>query len=251
MTQPKTTRLTTLTTADITVLAVIFFGQPLLGAVLAWGQLQQAGQAAQTVYSGLEFGDFENWANLALQACLLALACAYLRLRRFDWRQLNFRLGRSTLPLAALLVLCAGGAASLFDWLVYGFGDAADALPLPEALTAEELLPSSSITLSLVLYSLFNGFYEELFFMGLVYAVPARTLRWVLPLSIALRWAFHIYQGLAAATTIALMGVVFAVFRHRQLQPQLQPQSQPQLWPFMLAHAFFDVFGLGLPGLGG
>ena len=43
------------------------------------------------------------------------------------------------------------------------------------------------------------------------------------------------HQGLAGAATVTTLGIVFILFRRKT----------SVLVPFMLAHAFFDVFGLG------
>ncbi|WHR54771.1 CPBP family glutamic-type intramembrane protease [Wohlfahrtiimonas chitiniclastica] len=53
--------------------------------------------------------------------------------------------------------------------------------------------------------------------------------------SLVIRFSFHTYQGINSAIAITLLGVVFLLIRRRT----------NLLVPFMLAHAFFDVFGLG------
>ncbi|PQH57150.1 type II CAAX prenyl endopeptidase Rce1 family protein, partial [Acinetobacter baumannii] len=56
--------------------------------------------------------------------------------------------------------------------------------------------------------------------------------------SLLIRFSFHTYQGISDALAITTLGIVFIIFRQRFYS----------LIPFMLAHAFFDVFGLGVLG---
>lgn len=58
----------------------------------------------------------------------------------------------------------------------------------------------------------------------------------MLILSLIIRFAFHTYQGLLGAMVISTLGMVFILLRLKD----------DELVAFMLAHAFFDVFGLGL-----
>lgn len=71
--------------------------------------------------------------------------------------------------------------------------------------------------------------------MGLIFAVRPKFVPRAAAFSIGVRFIFHLYQGLAGAATVTTLGVVFTLFRRKT----------SVLVPFMLAHAFFDVFGLG------
>ncbi|MFB2538465.1 MULTISPECIES: CPBP family intramembrane glutamic endopeptidase [unclassified Acinetobacter] len=96
---------------------------------------------------------------------------------------------------------------------------------------------TSRLSPSLSVFSFLNGFYEELFFMGLVMATQVKYLRHAIVYSLFVRFIFHLYQGIAGASTILTLGFVFLLWR----------KKVNSLVPFMLAHAYFDLFGLGLP----
>nr|WP_283162941.1 CPBP family intramembrane glutamic endopeptidase [Moraxella sp. Tifton1] len=90
---------------------------------------------------------------------------------------------------------------------------------------------------SLLLFALINGFYEEVFFVGLVALTAKKHLPLAIVLTLLVRFAFHTYQGLAGALTITTLGMVFLLLRRKS----------DELLPFTLAHSFFDLFGLTLP----
>lgn len=222
---------------DIVVLALVFFGQASFSSTLSFVQLLQAGQAAP---EQLHFGDADNWSIIAAELLALGVAALYLRWRRFDWRLLDFSLNRRTLPLAALLMASAGLTADVLHFLhqmalpaAEGGALAANSAALHDTAAAQE---GGRFGPLLLATALLNGFYEELFFMGLVFAVPRNQLSRAVALSLLVRFAFHTYQGLASALVITSLGAVFLLFRLRI----------GTLAPFMLAHAVFDIFGLSL-----
>lgn len=92
------------------------------------------------------------------------------------------------------------------------------------------------ITWSLILFSLLNGFYEEIFFMDLAFAVKPQYQRNVLIMSLFVRFIFHIYQGIFPALAITLVGLLFIFFRKKGIS----------LIPFILANSVFDVWGAGI-----
>lgn len=222
----KRSKITTLSFIDISVLTVIFFGIPILSSLSEYLQLLQNGQTAP---ESLSLDDLAGYRIMVLELLSLAVAWLYLRWRRFDFKVLNFSVNRYTLPLVILLVCAAGLTADIYQYLHQYL------IPehFPETSELETGVQETSLLWSV---SLLNGFYEELFFMGLVFAVTPKMLPRVVMLSMMVRFLFHTYQGLAGALTITTLGLVFFLFR-RQFSA---------LVPFMLAHALFDVFGLSV-----
>lgn len=208
-----------LTMGDIIVLALIFFGHAIYSSTVWFLQIQAQPELLQEPV----FDNAANWWTIIQELALLTVAGIYLHIRRFDWTRLNMALGRSTIALAALLVVSAGVVADALDWVLYG--------SLQQYSMAWQP--------SLLAVALVNGFYEELFFMGLIYAVRDSQLKIALAFSLLVRFAFHTYQGLESALIITSMGVVFMWYRAK-----IQ-----YLVPFFLAHAVFDVFGLSLSGI--
>lgn len=214
----------TLNLTDIAVLALLFFGSAMAASVMSFFELGQAGLSGP---EDLSVNDLATYQTLVLEAVLLFAAWLYLRWRRFDFGVLDFRVNRYTLPLAVLLAVAAGLAADVYQYV--------HAAVLPEHYPQTEHTPVPTLyTPELVLTSLMNGFFEELFFMGLVFAVAPRKLPKAVAFSLVVRFLFHTYQGLAGALTITMLGIVFFLFRRKI----------PVLVPFFLAHGFFDIFGL-------
>lgn len=219
-----------LTFTDIAVLTLIFFGGAIYGSSIGYIELLQGNQVAP---ENLSVDDLAKWQVTAMQAVLLIIAWCYLRWRKFDFRVLNFKVNRYTLPLTLLLVIGAGLFADLYQ-VIHAF-------IVPEHYPETEQIYYQGIqyTPRLIITSLFNGFFEEIFFMGLVFAVKPQTLPKAIIFSLFIRFAFHTYQGLAGALTITTLGVSFWLFRRKI----------PVLIPFFLAHAAFDIFGLSFLGL--
>ena len=77
-----------------------------------------------------------------------------------------------------------------------------------------------------ILYSLFNGVYEEFFFLGLLTSVKEESKWCVLGFSTLVRFSVHTYQGL----------VYYFFYKYKV----------KNLLPFFLAHAFADMVGSSL-----
>ncbi|PJG82915.1 CPBP family intramembrane glutamic endopeptidase [Caviibacterium pharyngocola] len=217
-----------LTFVDLLFLCVVFFGAPIFFSLLGFLQLEQSGAELAT---NLDFSDSDNKSSIYLELVSLSVAAIYLYWRKFDFHRLHLSLDRYTLLLTLALILIAGGITQIFYDVT---------LPTVEIVEEEIAQPieySSYFSLSLILFSLLNGFYEEVFFLGLAFAVSKNRLPYVLIFSLFVRFSFHTYQGITSALGITLFGLIFLAFRFRLTN----------LVPFMLAHAFFDVFGLGLP----
>ncbi|MDO4430751.1 MAG: CPBP family intramembrane metalloprotease [Lonepinella koalarum] len=216
----------TLNIIDILLLTLIFFGSPIYDSLQQYVELQQIGQEIPTEWA---LSDQDNYDLLIFEMIALFVAFIYLRWRHFDFKQLNFSVNKWTLPLALLFILLSGGITHLFYSLMPLLMDETDLSPKLDIL--------SYFSFSLILVALLNGFYEEVYFLGLIFAVPKNRLIYVVIFSLVVRFLFHTYQGLFSAVGVALFGIILVFLRWRF----------SVLIPFMLAHSFFDVFGLGLP----
>lgn len=217
---------------DIGILTLIFFGMAIWSSTVQYLGLIQQQQIAP---EKLVFNDYANWWAVIQEIGLLILAYLYLRFRRFDFKQFDFKINAYTPLKIAAYILIAGTVATLFEYGQYLL------FPhlYPEMADIAEYSTESYSqywSLSLLVLALVNGFFEEFFFMGLMFAVSKKHLPYVLLFSLAVRFAFHTYQGIAAAATITTLGIVFILLRFKN----------KDLIPFALAHSFFDIFGLGL-----
>lgn len=217
---------------DFLILSCIFFGYfsyVAIGSYFATPNLEPI--------SAHSFSDNDNWGSIVIELCLLAISVKYLFWRKFDFSRLNFSINRFTLPICFVLIIT--GALST-DLVLYGGYYVAPTQEIlmenPSDTEVYSAQLSSHISLSLVLFALLNGFFEELYFMGLTFAVKEEHKIYAVITSIFVRFIFHIYQGLWSAFSIAVAGVVYILFR----------QKIKSITPFILAHAFFDVFGAGI-----
>lgn len=100
----------------------------------------------------------------------------------------------------------------------------------------------SAIDLSLVLYSFMNGFYEEIFFLGICPSVDPKYRKHLFVYSLFVRYIFHTYQGNISALAIGfLLGPIFYLLYTRM--------KEKNLVPFFIAHAIGDMIGIGLLSL--
>ena len=221
---PRTT--SSLSFFDMVILSLILFAIPIYSSWMMYWDVTHMGNIAHTP---LSFNELANHHTLMMELGSLGVAGIYLFLRSFDFRALNLQFNRHTLPLTLLLIVCAGLTADVYQYLHYFF--------FPHHFPETPIVSDAShYTPLFILVSLLNGFYEEIFFMGLIFVVHPKILPHMIGLSLIVRFAFHTYQGLASAFTITTLGVVFLLFRRKT----------NMLLPFILAHGFFDIFGLSL-----
>ncbi|GFE88178.1 CPBP family intramembrane glutamic endopeptidase [Steroidobacter agaridevorans] len=163
---------------------------------------------------------------VAYEAVLLAMLGIFLSLR--GWRPADVGLS-PTLKDTAI-----GGVIVLADYMVYivawsiysQFAAAGGNLPISAGLQASNV----------VLLSLVNGFFEELFVCGyLITAVKKRrSVVFAINVSVAIRLAYHLYQGPIAVPSIVPMGLIFGYWFAKT----------GRLWPLVVAHALMDFLAL-------
>jgi len=89
---------------------------------------------------------------------------------------------------------------------------------------------------TIIAVSVINPVFEEVFVCG--YLITAlrktRSLTFAVNVSVAIRLAYHLYQGAIGVYNIIPMGIIFAYWYART----------GRLWPLVIAHAFFDFIAL-------
>lgn len=210
------------------IIAIILFGYAIYNA-LALFTLPFVNTAESTVFST---GD--NYIALVIQSLLLLTIFLYLRYIQFDWRSLPFRWEWRSLWQAVVIFVITSLLIDIVTGLYHGF------LPLQWLHVFSNIRNAlASIDLSLIIYSLFNGIYEELFFLGLCFAVKPSQRVYAVLFSLLIRCAFHLYQGLEYTLYIGIiMGIVYiTLYRYWQSR---------NLLTFFIAHALSDIFGLSV-----
>lgn len=221
---------------DIAILTIIFFSEAIFNSTYGLLELTTNNQVAPDT---LVFDSDMNLIGIAKECITLLIAFIYLAFRKFNFRNFNLKI-QPYLPFKVLLyIVIAGTVATSYEylqmWLFPSLYPPLDTTSSEQVYSASEHL--SQFSPSLLAFSLLNGFFEELYFLGIIFAVQRKYLPFALIFSLFIRFSFHTYQGIAAALVITTLGISFLLLR-------LKYDDLPA---FMLAHSFFDIFGLGLP----
>jgi membrane protease YdiL (CAAX protease family) len=111
------------------------------------------------------------------------------------------------------------------------------------ALAATRLLGGGLSWTTVIVASVINPFYEEIFVCGYVISVLAEPragaaqavgLATAVNVSALIRLSYHLYQGVAGVLAVVPLGLLFALWFARTRQ----------LWPLIVAHAILDFVAL-------
>ncbi len=220
-------KITTLRWFDILAVTLIMFGNAIYNSTL--GYIALFNETA-TLEENLTFTTAQNYQALINQSGLLLLAIAYLLIRRFDFGVFASRIKLSPwLPIQVIALFLIPGLA--MDIYYYGSYYAA------EILRPSIVDIASNADFSLVIFALLNGFYEEIFFLGVCLAVKPEHVKRAFLYSLVIRCSFHTYQGLMNGIALGLiLGIIFFA-----LYKKIKPEN---MLPFFLAHAIADIVGL-------
>lgn len=225
---------------DVLILTIILFSSFIFNSLSQ--SLNPEAFNHANVPMAAEFTSDFNWRMMGFQSVLLVVAFLYLYLRHFKFSQWTVRINAKSILLGVLLFI---GISLLFD-LYYGVVyhlfpqlnvDAASASDITEGNPILEKM--AEIDISLILYSLLNGCYEEIFFLGICLSVAPEKRFFYFMYSLLVRYSFHTYQGTVSALAIGvLLGTAYYVLYTRM--------KDKNLFPFFLSHAIMDILGIGL-----
>lgn len=228
-------KLSFLTLIDIAILTIIFFGEAIFNSTYGFLELTTNNQVAPDT---LVFDDTMNLMGIAKESIILVIAFIYLDFRKFNFRKFNLKIRRNFLLKTLMYFVIAGTVASSYEYLqMWLFPSLYPALQSGSEQVYSFSEHFSQFSPSLLAFSLLNGFFEELYFLGIIFAVQRKYLPFALMFSLLIRFSFHTYQGIGGALVITTLGISFSLLR-------LKYDDLPA---FMLAHSFFDILGLGLP----
>lgn len=232
-----TTKRQHFTWIDIIILTLIFFGLAIYSSMAGFFALTANSQVAPET---LSFDGNHNMTGIIQELITLLIAFGYLSYRNFDFKQFKININRYVPLQIIAYILLAGTVATLCEYaLMIAVPEWYPHLSQNDSQTVYDANAHlSQFSLSLFGFALLNGFFEELYFLGILFAIPKKYyVPIMLIFALIVRFSFHTYQGLAGAIVIMSLGIVFFLLRLKN----------DNLLPFMLAHSFFDVFGLGLP----
>lgn len=225
----KKERMKVLPWFDLIVVTIIMFASGVYNSTVQYMALVNN---TVSLEENLTFSPMQNYKAMAVQFSWLLLAGLYLFIRRFDFSVLTKKIKFTWwLPIQAIgFFAIAALAMDIYNLINYN---------LQYAIMPSMSGASGMVDISLVLYSLLNGFYEEIFFLGLCLAVKPEHTKWAFIYSLIVRFSFHTYQGIATALGIGIvLGTVFFI-----LYKKLKYEN---MLPFFLAHAIADIIGLSV-----
>ena len=156
-----------------------------------------------------------------------AVAIAVLQARGYPLRTLYPQPSWSGALLGAGLYLGATALATLATKLA----------PHPAGLPVEEMAAQAQVSLPVVmLVSVVNGAYEEVFLLGyLIRGLRRYGASTALGITLLVRLLCHTYQGPVGALEVTLFGAVIGIYYQRT----------GRLFPVVAAHVIADAIGLG------
>lgn len=212
---------------DVIVITIIMIGPAIFNStkMLFAGPVQT---------ESIIFTTYDNIQAIVIQSIQLIMAFVYLWFRKFDFSNWKYKFtmkdtffGIGLFFLLSFLMDLTNIATSGVEWIPEFL---ANNIPILGAL--------SVVTPSVVLFSILNGFYEEIFFLGVCTSVKENHQKGIFIYSLVIRTAFHTYQGIIPALGIGLfLGIIYYV---------LYKKKTSNLYPYMLSHTFADIFGLSL-----
>ncbi len=179
-------------------------------------------------YSGSAYGDTHLLGVVLYEALITPALLAILYAR--GWRIADFRLGVSSGATVLGIVIC------LAAYFVDGVVDLALRLifPLMQSETGSIARSAGPAIISVVLLSIVNPVFEELFVAG--YVIEALRQRFgvttAINVSVVIRASYHLYQGVPAFPFHVAYGLLqgYAFVRYGRL------------WPLIVSHALLDFF---------
>ncbi|CAD7288176.1 hypothetical protein LMG7974_00872 [Campylobacter majalis] len=221
-----------LNTYDIIILATIMFATAIYQSTYAFFT---DFDSTQDVLFGVNLDTIAGGEyRLMIEEILFALlAFLYLKFRNFDFSQWQFKITLKD-SLIALVMFCS--AALIMDIFLY-VAELVTPTQQQEYDIANYSLPIN-INIELILVSIINASFEELFFIAICMSVSSEKIRKILLFSLIIRISFHTYQGIYSALGIGLiLGIFYFV---------IYQKGYKNLYGFFLSHALADIFGLGL-----
>ena len=216
---------------DVVIVSIILFG----GAIYSSTSIFFSPDF-QNLTNLTEFSKLDNIYGIFTILFELTVAFLYLKWRKFDCFQWYYRITwKKTLYAFALFTIIALSL-DVFEILFSGWQNATAYVG-----TSGYLNILYHLDMSLIIFSLLNGVYEEIFFLGVCTSVEEKYKSWAFAYSLLIRFSFHTYQGIVAALGIGfVLGIIYYF---------LFIKSDKNLYPFMLAHSFADIVGASLLNL--
>lgn len=171
---------------------------------------------------------------LLVEPLLALLACGFLYLRQWPFRQLGLSPSfRGTLQ--GIVLAFASWAAYV---LLYSLAQSIH--PIAATASSGGMVSHDLKAITVLAVSIVNPFFEEVFVAGYVItALRSHRSPWfAVNVSVAIRLSYHLYQGPIALLYVIPVGLLFGLWYART----------GRLWPLIVAHSLLDFTGLMFGG---
>ena len=222
---------------DILIITVIMFGYFILNSLLSFFNLTNSNMGE--IY---EFTSIDNWYSIALQGIFLFFAFAYLYFMNFDFSSWKIKINLQSILKGIGIFVVVALIFDLYFYImsyIFPYTNIDNSIYYEAQVGNQLLLKLLTLDISLILYSILNGFYEEIFFLGICLSVRAEEKKYYFAYSLFVRYLFHTYQGNISAIAIGILVGVTYYFSYVKMK-------EKNLFPFFLAHAIADLFGSGI-----
>lgn len=217
---------TTLRWFDILIITFIMFSSAIYNSSVQFFALSSQ---MVSLEENLTFSSSQNYIASLYEIFYLILVFLYLKFRKFDFRVFTSKMKFS---FKAILqgVLIFLFVAIIFDIYFVFISDFLE--PVSYEVDASNLI---KFDISTILFAFVNGFYEEIFFLGICLAVKENYIKFAFLYSLVIRFSFHTYQGIETALVIGfVLGAIF-YFLYRRIK---------NLVPFFITHTIGDIIGV-------
>ncbi|MGJ5699111.1 CPBP family intramembrane glutamic endopeptidase [Staphylococcus chromogenes] len=216
---------------EIFLIATIMFGPFILSSTQMF--FEQSTNSI-SLEKSVDFPQSGILKSIMVDILILSIVFLFLKWRKFDFNLIPIKINKKGTLFGVFLFIIVAFASDLFFLMVSSefrknifLGD----------FNLQYLSSSIQNIVSLeALHAIFNGFYEEIFFVGICLAVSKKYWHHAFIFSLIIRFAFHTYQGLinALGITIILGPIYYYIIRKNRLN----------LYPIILSHILADIFGL-------
>ena len=212
---------------DILIITIILFGTAIYSSTINFLTVDN-----MSISQEITFSKLDNINAISIEIIELIIAFFYLHLRKFDFSQWKYKITLKSTIFSIFLFIIVSLIIDITDLFFYGFK-----ISISSISSYGFIEIFKNIDTPLVLFSLLNGFYEEIFFLGICTCVNKKNQLISLIYSIFIRISFHTYQGLIPSFQIGLiLGIIFYIFY----------KKNKNLYPFILSHSIADTIGLGI-----
>lgn len=216
---------------DLLVLTVILFGYAIYTSFQYYLVLPEEILASE---ESITFSEEQNYLAFITQFVQLLLAFAYLKWRNFDFSRWVITFSGKAVVYGIGLFFLAALCVDLYFIAIYGLEEKLQPISFFTVL-------KQHLSFSLIIYAILNGFYEEIFFLGICLAVKPAQIKYAVIYSIIIRISFHTYQGLVSAVGLGIVIGLLFYFLYRK-------SVSKNLVPFFIAHTIADILGLEILG---